>query len=132
MNKSNNAPAQTKVTTQWLLWFGALALAACLIWLTARPPHLNLHALMDERMGDRVYRVIQQDSSVGYLHTSTETDAQGNWVMTQRLNINMLNAPPYRSEQVQVFAKTTPYELLSATHNEKQTSRLRSYVYLTP
>ena len=59
---------------------------------------------MDERLGDRVYRVIQQDSTVGYLRTSTETDAQGNWVMTQRLNINMLNAPPYRSEQEQVLS----------------------------
>ena len=75
---------------------------------------------MDERMGDRVYQVIQQDSSVGYLHTSTETDAQGNWILTQRLNINMLNAPPYRSEQEQVFAKRPPHELLSATLNEKR------------
>lgn len=120
MNESNNAPVHTQVTTQWPLWLSGLALAACLIWLAARPSHSNLQTLMDERIGDRVYRVIQQDSTVGYLHTSTATDAQGNWVMTQRLNINMLNAPPYRSVQEQVFAKIPPHKLLSATLDEKR------------
>ena len=123
MNPANDSPVRTKNTTLWPLWCGGLALAVCLIWLTTRPSQSNLQSLIDERLGDRVYRVIQQDSTVGYLHTSTETDAQGNWVMTQRLNINMLNAPPYRSEQEQVFAKTPPHKLLTATLDEKREYR---------
>jgi hypothetical protein len=131
VNPANDSPVRTKNTTLWPLWCGGLALAVCLIWLTTRPSQSNLQSLMDERLGDRVYRVIQQDSTVGYLHTSTETDAQGNWVMTQRLNINMLNAPPYRSEQEQVFAKTPPHKLLTATLDEKREYRQQT-VSLTP
>ena len=40
--------------------------------------------------------------------------------MTQHLNINMLNAPPYVSEQRQVFAKTTPHKLLAANLDERR------------
>ena len=82
------------------------------------PVGSKIEALLEHRIGDRVYEVIQQDNTVGYLHTHTGRDAQGNWVMTQHLNINMLNAPPYVSEQRQVFAKTAPHKLLAANLDE--------------
>ncbi len=96
------------------------AACAALIWLAVPRSGSNIEALLEHRIGDRVYEVIQQDNTVGYLHTHTGRDAQGNWVMTQHLNINMLNAPPYVSEQRQVFAKTAPHKLLAANLDERR------------
>ena len=119
-NTTANATSTPLATTRWQLLVVGIAICTAAIWLTVSWSGSNIEALLEPRIGDRVYQVIQQDTSVGYLHTHTGRDAQGNWVMTQHLNINMLNAPPYVSEQRQVFAKAAPHKLLAANLDEKR------------
>ena len=119
-NTQANAASAPSATTRWQFLVVGTAACAALIWLAVPRSGSNIEALLENRIGDRVYKVIQQDNTVGYLHTHTGRDAQGNWVMTQLLNINMLNAPPYVSEQRQVFAKTTPHKLLAANLDERR------------
>ena len=119
-NTKANATSTPLATTRWQLLVVGIAICTAAIWLTVSWSGSNIEALLEPRIGDRVYQVIQQDTTVGYLHTHTGRDAQGNWVMTQHLNINMLNAPPYVSEQRQVFAKAAPHKLLAANLDEKR------------
>ena len=119
-NTQANATSAPSATTRWQFLVVGIAACAAAIWLAVPRSGSGLEALLEHRIGDRVYQVIQQDNTVGYLHTHTGRDAQGNWVMTQHLNINMLNAPPYVSEQRQVFAKTAPHKLLAANLDEKR------------
>ncbi|MEC8437579.1 MAG: transglutaminase domain-containing protein [Pseudomonadota bacterium] len=119
-NTQAHATSTPLATTRWQLLVVGIAICTAAIWLTVSWSGSNIEALLEPRIGDRVYQVIQQDTSVGYLHTHTGRDAQGNWVMTQHLNINMLNAPPYVSEQRQVFAKAAPHKLLAANLDEKR------------
>ncbi|MBL6709125.1 MAG: hypothetical protein ISP99_07250, partial [Pseudomonadales bacterium] len=119
-NTQANATSAPPATTRWQFLVVGIAACAALIWLAVPRSGSDIEALLEHRIGDRVYQVIQQDNTVGYLHTHTGRDAQGNWVMTQHLNINMLNAPPYVSEQRQVFAKTAPHKLLAANLDEKR------------
>ncbi len=119
-NTQANAASAPSATTRWQFLVVGTAACAALIWLGIPRSGSNIEALLEHRIGDRVYEVIQQDNTVGYLHTHTGRDAQGNWVMTQHLNINMLNAPPYVSEQRQVFAKTAPHKLLAVNLDERR------------
>ena len=119
-NTKADATSTPLATTRWQLLVVGIATCTAAIWLAVSQSESNIEALLEPRIGDRVYQVIQQDTSVGYLHTHTGRDAQGNWVMTQHLNINMLNAPPYVSEQRQVFAKAAPHKLLAANLDEKR------------
>ena len=99
---------------------GATIAALTLFWLAADFRSSGVTALMEERLGARNFRVIQQNNTVGFLHTSAGKDANNNWFMTQQLNINMLNAAPYTSEQTQTFASKPPYNLLSAVLKERR------------
>ncbi len=119
-NTKANATSTPLATMRWQLLVAGIALCTAAIWLAVSQSESNIEALLEPRIGDRVYQVIQQDTTVGYLHTHTGRDAQGNWVMTQHLNINMLNSPPYVSEQRQVFAKAAPHKLLAANLDEKR------------
>ena len=119
-NTKANATSTPLATMRWQLLVVGIATCTAAIWLAVSQSESNIEALLEPRIGDRVYQVIQQDTTVGYLHTHTSRDAQGNWVMTQHLNINMLNAPPYVSEQRQVFAKAAPHKLLAANLDEKR------------
>lgn len=103
----------------------SLICAAAVFWLSSEFAETELQRLMAGLQGRQNYEVTQQNQPVGYLATQTLRNADGNWVMTQDLSINMLNAPAYTSSQSMIFAGTTPYPLLSAQFAQHQQSGLQ-------
>ena len=69
--------------------------ATALLWLGAELAPSKAQQLALGLQGEQAYEVQQQGQTVGYLHSRTEQNDKGNWVMAQRLSINLLNAPAY-------------------------------------
>lgn len=94
--------------------------ATALLWLGVEFAPSKAQQLAHGLQGERAYEVRQQGQTVGYLHSRTEQTDHGDWVMTQRLSINLLNAPAYGSSQSLTFAAAPPHPLLDASYREER------------
>jgi hypothetical protein len=99
--------------------------ATALLWLGVELAPSKAQQLARDLQGEQAYEVQQQGQTVGYLHSRTEQNDQGNWVMAQRLSINLLNAPAYGSSQSLTFAANPPHPLLDASYREERQDQYR-------
>lgn len=99
--------------------------ATALLWLGVELAPSKAQQLARGLQGEQAYEVQQQGQTVGYLHSRTEQNDQGNWVMAQRLSINLLNAPAYGSVQSLTFAANPPHPLLDASYREERQDQYR-------
>jgi transglutaminase-like putative cysteine protease len=110
----------TRLITSLAL-LAALALYAASAWIAPS----QTQRLISELAGTRTYSVLQAGEPVGYLRSLTEQTPEGDWVMEQQLQIDLLNAPPYTSSQRLTFAGTPPHELLNAHFSEQRQAQLQ-------
>jgi hypothetical protein len=99
--------------------------ATALLWLGVGLAPSKAQQLARGLQGEQAYEVQQQGQTVGYLHSRTEQNDQGDWVMAQRLSINLLNAPAYGSVQSLTFEAAPPHPLLDASYREERQGQYR-------
>ena len=97
--------------------------ATGLLWLSAQLAPSEAERLAQGLRGEHAYEVQQQGQTVGYLRSRTAQNDQGDWVMAQQLNINLLNAPAYGSTQTLTFAAAPPHQLTDASYREERRDR---------
>ncbi len=99
--------------------------ASGLLWLGVQLGPSETERLVHGLQGEQAYEVQQHGETVGYLHSRTEQTGQGDWVMTQRTRINLLNAPAYDSVQSLTFAAIPPHPLINASYREEHRDQYR-------
>ncbi len=99
------------------LFLGVLALVLAglyAVWLDAmQPAEIRTAARL---AGERWYRLLMEDTHIGYLHARSWRDRGGNWHFETLTHFSLNGEPPVSLSDRLEFHAASPYALISAEH----------------